>query len=187
MSDPAVSAAREKAVDVLKYCYAHDLHTIDEFERRVGVVEHAARVRDIEEVLADIPADVRAAPFLPAKRMPSGVPTSRNPQALRTFMGSRTYRGDWLTSRSLDLKSIMAETVLDFRDVALPQEVFDLNVTCVMTSLVIRVPPSIRVDIEASPVFSEVKEKGGYRPDSHQGVIRVRGTIVFAEVKIKYR
>jgi len=62
-----------------------------------------------------------------------------------------------------------------------------LDVTCMMTSLEIRVPPSIRVDIETSPVFSEVKEKGRYQPDSHQGVIRLRGTIVFAEVVIKYR
>jgi hypothetical protein len=102
-------------------------------------------------------------------------------------MGSRSYRGNWLTARTLEVKSIMAETVLDFRNLELPAETVNIDVVCVMTSLEILVPPWIRVDIESSPLFANVEEKGAHRVEEHRGTLRLRGTIVFANVEIRYR
>ena len=57
---PAVSAAREKAVEVLKHCFTRGLYDLEEYEGRVGRVEHAANLAEIDSVLSDIPAEVRA-------------------------------------------------------------------------------------------------------------------------------
>lgn len=183
----AVSAAREKAVEILKECFARSLCSLEEYEERVGRVEAAGSLREIDAVLREIPQEVRALCASAGAAARSGLPFGPEVQRIRTVMGSRTYRGNWLASRSVELRCIMAETVLDFRDVELPRGRIEVQVLCVMCSLEILVPPEVRVEIESSPVFAEVEEHGGRSPDAPETTIVVRGPIVFAGVEIRYR
>ncbi len=114
---------------------------------------------------------------------------TKSEKRILSIMSSRHFRGQWLDSRAVVIRSLMSSVDLDFRDIALPAGVYTIEIGTVMGSVTITVPPELAVELEVIPIMGETKEKGGVRHNAAAGnaVLRVTGFIVMGEVIVRVR
>ena len=74
---------------------------------------------------------------------------------------------------------------LDLTEAAFEAPVVEINVTQVLGSLFIRVPPGVTVRDEAASVLAETSVRGIGEPDAACPTIVIRGTNLLGEIKVR--
>lgn len=177
-----VPAERQRVIQILGESYSRDLIELREYERRVDQAENAQSLDELEDLVADLPVEVRqpsTQPQVPA--LEEG--TSR----VTAVMSSRTVTANWLTTRNASARAVMSELVFDLRDFDFPPGVVEFSLTAVMASIVIRVPPEVAVDVTATPIMGEVQMKHASPPrrGERRPVLRVGGIAVMASIVVR--
>ena len=200
---PSLARAREQKINELSQHFANDDLSLEDLERRIERVYKASSMMDLEQITADLhlPATLSDprhgnAGFAPIRETPLEnlpanfeVPRSR----LLAFMSSTRRVGRWAVPRDLDMFAMMSDNRLDFTNAALPVGgVVNVDLTAIMTAVKIIVPPGMRVINEMHSFMAEVKS--GADELATDGltsptmpVLRLRGTAIMAEVKVKVR
>jgi hypothetical protein len=109
-----------------------------------------------------------------------------------SIMSSMRRVGRWAVPRDLRMVSVMSDTRIDLTSAALPVGgVVNIDITAVMASVRIIVPPGMRV---VSELHSFMADVGSWADELDDGVlgagtpiVRLRGSAVMADVKVKVR
>ena len=112
---------------------------------------------------------------------------------LLAIMSTTRRTGRWAVPRDLRIVALMSDTKLDMTSAALPiGGVVNIELTAVMASFKIIVPPGVRVVNEMHSVMADVRSSADeLLPDSQMRpttpLIRLVGTALMADVKVKVR
>jgi hypothetical protein len=196
---PSLARAREQKITELSTHFANDDLSLDDLERRMERVYKAGSIADLELITADLRM---AAPLIDprASSRGDGMPLHEVPSAtglvpatrarLVAFMSSTRRVGRWAVPRDLRLVAVMSDSKLDLTNAALPVGgIVNIEITAVMASVRVIVPPGMRVINEIHSVMADVGSNAD-ELDNGTGtspVIRLTGTAFMAEMKVKVR
>ena len=180
---------REKVIELLSRHFAHDNLTLDELERRMGLVYQASTVQSLRELTRDLPEAEAATPA--PVRSGAPVPQAFLPESGRivSVMAQTKRKGVWQPPRDLDVWCVMSETLLDLTQAQLAPGVTEIEMHALMASVKIIVPPGVRVVCQPSAFMSTVDDETDNPPPVGSGapVIRISGPVVMTELKISVR
>lgn len=195
--DPLASA-REETIEVLSECFARDLLTVEDFERRAELALGARTMSDLGTAIDGIepggpvaattqnPALARlrrATPDLPA--------THIRPSDLAIAVFGETKRaGQWIPARRTNAVAVMGSAVLDLREAQFGPGETAVSAFAVMGSVEIIAPPGLYVECGGSAVMGTFEEQRQAAPTTFSPdapFLRVDGFALMGSVEIKYR
>ena len=193
----ALPDAKEKAIDVLSECFAQDLVTLEDFERRVSLAHNARTMTDLGSSLSGIRTPGRPSgtgqegspttlPRLASDLSPARIrPTDR---AVAVF--SETKRvGRWIPAQQNTVVAVMGSVEIDLREALLGPGESSFSVVTVMGSVEVIVPPNLHVECSGSAVLGSFEQHdpspvlGG--PDAPS--IRIDGVAFLGSVDVEFR
>jgi len=194
--DPLASA-REETIEVLSECFARDVLTVEDFERRAELALGARTMTDLGAAIDGIETGPlaattqdpslarlkRATPDLPASRIR---PTDR---AIAVF-GETKRAGRWIPARQTTAVAVMGSTVIDVREAQFGPGETAVSALAVMGSVEIIVPPGLYVECAGSAVmgsFEEQRQVDATPFGAGAPYLRVDGFALLGSVEIKYR
>jgi len=197
---PSLARAREQKISELSEHFANDDLSLEDLERRIERVYKATSVADLELITSDL----RGVPVVvdqPQGRTARG--SDAAPVVATTFetararllaiMSTTRRTGRWAVPRDLRIVALMSDTKLDMTNAAMPVGgVVNIELTAVMASFKVVVPPGVRVVNEMHSVMADVRSSADeLLPDSPMRpttpLIRLVGTALMADVKVKVR
>lgn len=183
----AVRESREHAIATLQEAFARDEIDVDELERRVTLAHTAESVADIAALIADLtplPAD-RRVPSATTALVPAADVAPA--QTIRALMSATTRRGPWLVPRRLRVKTTMASTVLDFREARFAPGVAELELSVLMGSVEIIVPPGLAIDTHGSAIMGSFDDvtRAPAHPDPEAPLLRITGRALMGSVEVR--
>lgn len=210
---PSLSRAREQKIEELSKHFANDDLSLEDLERRIERVYKAASLAELETITADLhlPAPAPGTPLSPADRvvrvareaggLAGGTGSAVGPslevdvpqQRMVAIMSSHRRVGRWNVPRDLRVFGLMTDTRLDLTQALLPVGgVVNIDMTAVMASIRIIVSPGMHVINDMHSIMSDVRNSADELPPGNLAsartpVIRLTGTAIMAEVKIKVR
>lgn len=176
--------ARERVIRLLSDGYAYDVIDLDEFERRLGLLNHAVDASATHELVADL---VNRGGGEASSASVSRVAIASEGRIL-ALMNETKREGSWQLPHLLVIKAMMSDVKLDLRHAALPVPCI-IDVTAVMSEVSIIVPPTLVVEFEMMSIMAMTASSAravpgwGYSPSP----VRIRGTALMAEVGVKVR
>ena len=181
-SEGDLEVQRERVTEILGDAFTHDLLGLEDYEKRLDLAGQAVGTRQLQELLADLPESVTG-PATYAQGL------TQTEQRVTAALSQRTLHGNWLRSRWVSARSVMAQTVLDFREVSMPREPVQLELMAVMTEVVIRVPPGLAVEFDVNTIMAEASVGRGVSGVATPGqpCLRISGTAIMSEVRVVAR
>jgi len=199
---PSLSRAREEKISELSTFFANDDLTLEELERRIERVYKASNVTELETITADLRSAATrppaiAAPAAPLRKRGRSQSPGRSLDTLPTpsarilsIMSSSRRVGRWVVPQKLDVVGIMSDSGIDLTHATLPPGIVDIDLSIVMSSFKLIVPPGMRVINEVHSLMASVHsraDEGVPGEMSSTPVIRLTGFAVMADVKIVVR
>ncbi|HXD49432.1 MAG TPA: LiaF domain-containing protein [Gemmatimonadaceae bacterium] len=199
---PSLSNARERKIDELSRHFANDDLSLEDLERRIERVYKSASLAELDSITADLvpmpaahpaprsPRDRLAAAAAPSTSVELGYELGRS--RLLSIMSSTRRVGRWATPRELDVLAVMSDTRIDLTNAVLPVGgVVDIDISAVMASLQIFVPPGMRVVNQLHSIMSDVRsdadEVGIPGTPPSMPVVRLRGIVFMGNVRVRVR
>jgi Domain of unknown function (DUF1707)/Cell wall-active antibiotics response 4TMS YvqF len=182
----AIGTARERTIERLSTHFANDRLTIDELDVRLERAYAATSLAELEALTADLPG----APLPPVDESAPTASTEieryEGPATIRAIMSETRRGGLWVVPPQLDLKAVMANITLDLRSAMLSPGITDVDVTAIMASVNILLPPGVRV-IENLRAFMASVTDDSYSDVANPSapVIRLTGRAFMSEVKVR--
>jgi hypothetical protein len=186
MSDPAFEQHRDRIINYLTECFAGDILTTEEYEKRVEQSNAARTQAELEAVIADLrssrPRIGPANPPAPAQSrdLTAGRPTQR----VMAILGEQDLSGNWMTKDSVLIQAFMGSVKCDLRGVNLFAE-NRIQIYALMAEVNIKVPEGIALVSSLAPILAEIKRKDR-SPESLPGapIVEIGGLVIMGEVKI---
>lgn len=179
---------REKVIELLSRHFANDTLTLDELERRIELAYQARGSAELHDLTRDLPAEGGAAIARPgAAPLPEAFAPVED--RILSIMTETKRRGVWRLARHIDMWSIMSTTQLDLTEAIFPQGVTEIDLSAVMTTVKVIVPPGVRVVVQTASVMSTVSDESFEPPEVGSGapVLRLTGFAVMSELKVRVR
>ncbi len=180
--EPVLPAARERVVDVLTRHFAHDALTEAELERRLSHVYAATTARELEAILADLPA----LPAPETRPVPAAQPARADITAL--FSGQERKLTE-MVPRDLRLRARLGYVELDLTRATFEPGVTTIDVRTFMGYVQVRLPAAVRVASDGRALFGffAIKDLGAAAGESATTAPRVvrftgRAALGFAEI-----
>ena len=195
---PALTRAREQKISELSRHFANDDLSLDDLERRIERVYHAASIAELDAITADLraasPATSSGQPLRSAGGAPVVYDRSNLPVRdgrLVAIMSETRRTGRWQVPPRLDVMSLMSDTKIDLTNAVMPPGGAEFHVRSVWAACKIIVPPEMRVINEMHAIMASVTSKAAEMDPvgvARAGpVLRLTGTAVMAEVKVVVR
>jgi cell wall-active antibiotic response 4TMS protein YvqF/uncharacterized protein DUF1707 len=199
---PSLTNARERKIDELSRHFANDDLSLEDLERRIERVYKSASLAELDSITADlVPMPAAHAPTRSARdRLAATVPPSTSVELgyeveqarLLSIMSSTRRVGRWAAPRELNVLAIMSDTRIDLTNAVLPiGGVVDIDISAVMASIQIFVPPGMRVVNQLHSVMSDARsdadEVGIPGTPSSMPVVRLRGIVFMGNVRVRVR
>ena len=208
MADKQLEEEREVVIELLAGHYAEDRLELDEYERRVELAEEAGSEQELRGLILDLEPRQEESAEAPVgagdalARRDGGtvekvatstalVPASAVPEqsTKMAIFGGPQRKGDWSVPRRLDAVAVFGGAVLDLREARLAHGVTEIRCKCLFGSVLIIVPPELRVDVEGNGIlgaFEDHSDQTLYEKMSTCSV-RVTGVAVMGGVTIEER
>ena len=196
----ALDEAREKAIDLLSECFAQDRITMEDFERRVTLVQEAGSLPELGKALERLrgraqgavqAGAVQAGDLAAVARMGADLPAGRiRPTDRAVAVFSETKRsGPWIPARRNTVAAVMGSMVLDLREALLGPGETLFTVTAVMSSVEVVVPPGLHIECSGSAILGSFEQRGtrSVLPLGDMPLVRIDGFAVLSSVEIEYR
>ena len=193
-SPARLEGARAETVELLSECFARDMLSVKDLERRVGLAHEAVTMAELGQAVDGL--DVGGALALEGRAVDgvrSGVlatpaEVGASDRAIAVF-GEVGRSGQWVPARTTTVVSVMGSVVIDLREARLGPGRTTLSVVAVLGSVELVVPPGMRVHSGGSAVMGTFEQGGRSSapalPD--EPVVRVEGFSVLGEVSIQTR
>jgi hypothetical protein len=186
-------AARDQVVQSLGEHFASDRITLDEYERRV----HEALRAPSHAALVELTRDL-GGPVVPvAAPLPATATVTRSvdmhmrriakPRRFWAFMSGVIRRGRWRVPERMRAIAIMGGVELDLSEAELTAQVTEIDVIAVMGSVVVTVPPGVRLESDGIAILGgfedQLREPASGDPNAP--IVRVRGVAIMGGVETK--
>ncbi|RMH43514.1 MAG: DUF1707 and DUF2154 domain-containing protein [Deltaproteobacteria bacterium] len=198
--DRELRAARERAIEHISACYAHDVIGVDELERRVGEAERAATVADLDRLVADIdvPPEARAiVPRAPAA-MARGAGEPAAPvlagaapasQTVVAVFGGADRKGAWVVPRKLRVWAAFGGADIDFREARLAPGEHRVSLFALCGGIDVIVPPGLHVEVDGAGILGGFGGDAGTEPPADPDAPRlvITGVAVLGGIDVVER
>jgi hypothetical protein len=181
-------AHRERAIARLTQSFTRDELGLEEFEERLNRAYASVSTSDLEQLVADLPHGAIVEQAVPSAAMVSPPAVAATHRTL-AVLGSVERNGQWSISKSERVVTVLGSVLLDLRGVAFPAGVTTLEVSAVLGSIEIIVPPGLAIDsdgIGILGVFSGV-QRVPPDEDSQMSILRIQGRAVLGVVEVRTR
>lgn len=186
---------RELIIEALCQHFARDDLGVEEFERRVDRAHRAMTLAELDGLVVDLPALPGAASAAETStgavvQRPARPVQHRRPRDLvLAAMSGAVRKGHWSPAASNLAVSIMGGVELDFRDVALPPGITEINVFTIMGGTEIIVPPGLAVEMSGIAIMGEFQYMDRPAPasDPDAPVLRIGGFAFMGGVELSER
>ena len=194
----SLSDARDRTIDLLSECFAQDLLSMDDFERRLTVAHNARTMPELGIALKGLrPAvgkawvDREGPPLATIPRYAPDVPATRvrpTDRAIAVF-GETKRVGRWIPAERNTAVAVMGSSVIDLREALLGPGESVFTAVAVMGSVEVIVPPELHVQCAGSALFGSFEQRedrhtlGG--PDAPS--VRIDGFAFFGSVEVEVR
>lgn len=188
----ALRSQREQTIEHLTNAFTRDELGLDEFEQRLNQAYAAGASSELEGLVSDLSAEC-AVPATELVAAPSTglAPVERPARGQRAvaILGSVERRGHWTVARSSGALAVLGSVVIDLRDVALPPGVTTIEVSAVLGSIEILVPPNLAVESEGSSILGSFEgiQRVPREADPDLPVLRVQGRAVLGSIEVSTR
>jgi hypothetical protein len=189
----ASDADRDRVADLLREALAEGRLTPEEHSERLDAVYAAKTYAELEPIVADLPRTGREPGPPPAQpdieiAQGSGVPAAARQSASIVAVFSEAKRKRrWLVEPHSNVVSVFGSVELDFRQAVLAQREVTVNITCVLGSVDIKVPPGVRVVDSGAAVLGTRELPGDDPLEPDAPVIRLTGLTLLGSVDVKRR
>lgn len=191
-----VDEARERAIDLLSECFARDMLSVEDFERRVGLAHAAGSMVDLGKAIEGLGSEGLTAPEkagLSGKaplRAPAAAASEVRPadRAVAVF-GETKRAGQWVPARRNTVAAVMGSARIDMREARLGPGTTTITAVAFMGSIEILVPPGLHVQCAGSAVFGsfEGRDSSPAPVGPDESMVRVDGLSFFGSVEIETR
>lgn len=172
-----LSAAREQVVAQLSYHFATGTLSIEEFERRVGVVYGTSDGLALQQLVADLPVALAQSDAAPAEG------------TLSAILSHTARHGTMTLPRHLLVRVIMGNVELNLRDATFAPGVSEIEVSAAMGNVEISVPAGVRVECTGSALLgsfeSRLRDASASAAAASGTVVRVTGRAFMSSVEIR--
>jgi len=174
----ASDADRDQAATVLNQAMAEGRLTAEEHSERLDALYAAKTHADIEPLLDDLPGHGTA---------PVPVPPAGPVNRIRAILSEATRKGAWHVEPVLEIVTVLGGAELDFREAVLPGREVNLKVTCVLSGVVIIVPPEMRVIDSGSAVLGgrDITGESDESAEPDAPLLRISGPCVLGGIEVK--
>jgi hypothetical protein len=181
-----LAAARERAIERLSAHFANDQLSIDELDLRLEQAYAATSLTELEALTADLPEERSSAVPRTRGAQSTAVDRPEGPTQIRAILAETRRSGLWTVPPELDVKAVMANLTLDFRSALLTPGITDVDISAVMASVQILLPPGVRV-VENVRAFMASVTDDSYSAvsDAAAPVIRLTGHALMSDVKVR--
>ncbi|HEX3774902.1 MAG TPA: LiaF domain-containing protein [Polyangiaceae bacterium] len=188
----ALRSLRARTIEQLTNAFTRDELGLDEFEQRLNQAYAASAPPELDALVGDLSSEsaVFETELVAAPR--TALATVERPargQRAVAILGSVERRGHWAVARASSALAVLGSVVIDLRDVALPAGVTTLEVSAVLGSIEILVPPNLAVESEGSGILGSFE--GVHRvppePDPDLPILRVQGRAVLGSIEVVTR
>lgn len=183
----ASDADRDAVTEVLHAAYAEGRITLDEHAERTTAAL-AARTFDDLAALTD---DLVPGPAAPAPQPPTStklvVTAGADPATDRVSAVMSTVRrqGPWRVRRQSVAHTVMGTIHLDLTQVTFDAPVVEINATCLLGTLVLRVPRGTNVRDETVSLVGNCTIRNVGAPDPTMPTVVLTGTNVGGEIRVR--
>jgi hypothetical protein len=189
----SVREARERTISRLSDAFAVDDLDLEEFERRISLAHRAESLKELEPLVADLPAASATSALVTTQ--PTTAVTVRRPgtgrpsQTLVAIMSGTVRKGRWSAPRLIRVISVMGGSQLDFREAELEPGETHVMVFSLMGGCEIIVPPGLAVDMDGISIMGgfEHLERAPQHRDPDAPYLRVSGVVCMGGVNITTR
>jgi Domain of unknown function (DUF1707) len=177
----ASDADRDQAATVLNTALAEGRLTAEEHSERLDALYAAKTHADIVPLLDDLPGHGTGLSPAPAALAPAG-PVNR----IRAILSEATRKGAWHVEPVLEIVTVLGGAELDFREAVLADREVSLRVTCVLSGVVIIVPPEMRVIDSGSAVLGgrDITGESDESAEPDAPLLRISGTCVLGGIEV---
>ncbi len=193
----ALGKRRQQVIDLLTEHFSRDELDVDEFEERVGEAHRAGDVASLNALIADLTGCDEPGEASVALAGEGGQPNEETALApvrpamksVVAVLGNSVREGSWRAPERLRSITVLGDTTLDFREVALPAGVTEVRLYCVLGEARVIVPPELSVECEGIGILGDVKtvERAPPVPDESRPQLRVTGVAVLGDVDVEMR
>ncbi|MEE9132230.1 MAG: DUF1707 domain-containing protein [Gemmatimonadota bacterium] len=148
-STPTTEQRDRKTAELCEHFAAGHIE-LDVLELRLATVDDAKSVRELDELLADLPALAATAPAVVE-------PPAARGWAL-ALLGGNSRKGEWSPPRRLNAVAVMGGVALDFRDARLAAGETHVTAVALMGGIEIIVPPGLPVTVRGLGILGGVDQ-----------------------------
>ena len=178
----AADEARERAIRLLTDAYAYDVITDIEFERLLGQLGLAATRDTIDAVVADLPT----APYASRETLRTDAMPEGSAGRITGFMSETRRTGSWSVPRHLTVRAVMCDMKIDLRYAAIPGNC-SIDVTAIMSSVALVVPPGLAVDFNIDPILGVAGSAADAGYPGGVARVHIRGSAIMSDVRVRVR
>ena len=184
----ALRQSRAQTIERLTNGFTRDELGLEEFEERLQHAYSAEGEAELALLVGDLSPETVAVVF-DAEVVPAAntalTPVVAGPRAV-AVLGSVERRGT-LAARASGALAVLGSVVIDLRDVPLPAGVTTLQVSAVLGSVEIIVPPSLAVESAGASILGSFEgiQRVPREPDADLPVLRVTGRSILGSIEIR--
>ena len=184
-------SGRAQTIERLTAAFTRDELGLEEFEERLNRAYAADEVPALDALVHDLSAETQVLKTdgVAASAAPVPIPASAGARRAVAILGSVERRGQWAVTRSTAALAVLGSVVIDLREVALPAGVTTIQVSAVLGSVEIIVPPSLAVDSDGSSILGSFEgvQRLPADPDPDLPVLRIQGRAVLGSIEVLTR
>jgi len=202
-----LETARRDAVACLCYAQASGLLSVEAFGERYALISEAASVATLQALVADLsPEDAAPLPVDPRSVAVEAVRddldyqpvyTTRSTLAVEAassiripaVFGSAVRAGTWTVPEHIELMCTLGEVKLDFRDATFTTDTVVIDISVLLGSLTLIVPPGTQIENECDEFMSSSSHprRGRKRTPPNGLLFILQGRVRLGEISIKER
>lgn len=183
---------KSKIIEELSVQFSQNEIPMEEYERLVEYINKAESERElviIEKITRENSLYYKE-PGEP-KSEPREHPGKReNPGEGKTsfaLLSTRHLSGDYLAGRDTSIYNVLGSHIIEISDGDLPRGRTDITVLSLLGDVKIRVPPNVKVRINALPILGEARVvRGGEAYTGNGPELVINGTLILSSIKVKY-
>ncbi len=183
----ALHERREEVMDVLTSYFASAQLDTDEFDRRLALAQRAETGDELEALLTDLGGSATGVVIRGDTAPANDAAFVPRPKRVLSILNAAKRQGTWYVPEYFKVISVMGEVLLDFREADLGAGLTEVEVTSVMGSVKVIVPPDLQVQCDGDGILGQFDslERGTIDIDPDLPLLRITGVAVMAAVEIK--
>ncbi|WP_406296962.1 DUF1707 domain-containing protein [Embleya sp. NBC_00888] len=178
----ASDADRDRYVNVLRDALAEGRLTADEHAERVDAALAAKTLRQLEPLIADLPAPAPVGYEPAAANSVAPRPARSN---MFAFWSSSTRKGRWRAGAKLNAVAVMGGVDIDLTDAVFDEPELVINVFTLWGGIDIRIPEGVTVRDHGFGFMGGFEVHEQYTDDPRAPVVVIKGLAIMGGVVVK--